>query len=307
MVSLQRPLVQQLFDGPIDIVGDVHGEITALDHLLDELGYTADGTHPQGRRLVFLGDFADRGPDSPTVIEAARTLIESGCAQSVLGNHELNLLLGKEKPGNAWFYGKPECLDTALGVTRQRMLDPSQRPDVLAFFRSLPLVLSRDDLRVVHACWDAEMVALAEHSGDVLTLYADHWKRIEADIATRAAIDPIDRDLEHQNRNPVRVLTSGPERRSDNCGSAAGGLPHQQRVFWWKSYTESCWCVFGHYASTSGTPLRSGRALCLDFGAGKRWRERAAGVPESRFRTRLAALRMPERLLVFDNGTRAAC
>lgn len=307
MVTAPQSLVQRLFDGPLDIVGDVHGEITALRRLLDELGYTADGTHPQGRRLVFLGDFADRGPDSPAVIEAARAMIETRRAQAVLGNHELNLLLGSHKPGNGWFYGKSECLDVSLGITRQRMLDPTLRSQVLRFFRSLPLVLHRDDLRVVHACWDPRMVNLAGHAGDVLTLYTEHRKQIEADIAKRPAMDSIDRALEHHNRNPVRVLTSGPERRADNPGATTDRVPLRQRVPWWRTYHESCWCVFGHYANTSGTPLRSGHALCLDFGVGKRWRERAAGIPESRYRSRLAALRMPERLLVLDDGSRTDC
>jgi len=32
-------LVQPLFDGPLDLVGDIYGEIEALEVLLDRLGY----------------------------------------------------------------------------------------------------------------------------------------------------------------------------------------------------------------------------------------------------------------------------
>lgn len=42
---MKLPLVQSLFDGPIDIVGDVHGEIDALRSLLHHLGYEHGGTH----------------------------------------------------------------------------------------------------------------------------------------------------------------------------------------------------------------------------------------------------------------------
>ena len=70
-------LVQPLPDGPLDIVGDVHGEIEALRALLDGLGYAEDGSHPQPRRLVFTGDLTDRGPDSPAVIELVRRLVET--------------------------------------------------------------------------------------------------------------------------------------------------------------------------------------------------------------------------------------
>ena len=67
--------VAPLFDGPLDIVGDVHGEIDALISLLRELGYGDDGKHPDGRRLVFLGDLVDRGPDSPAVLRKVRALV----------------------------------------------------------------------------------------------------------------------------------------------------------------------------------------------------------------------------------------
>jgi hypothetical protein len=47
-------LVKPLFDGPIDIVGDVHGEIGALHSLLTHLGYDSE-------RVVVLDD-GDREP-----------------------------------------------------------------------------------------------------------------------------------------------------------------------------------------------------------------------------------------------------
>jgi hypothetical protein len=49
-----------------------------------------------------------------------------------------------------------------------------------------------------------------------------------------------------------------------------------------------------------------GGAMCLDYSAGKRHRERLDGVRPGAFRTRLAALRWPERLLVFGDGASAA-
>ena len=78
--------IQSLHDGPIDIVGDVHGEITALNALIGKLGYTQDGRHPHGRRLVFVGDLVDRGEDSPAMVERVAGLVQAGRAQCVLGN-----------------------------------------------------------------------------------------------------------------------------------------------------------------------------------------------------------------------------
>ena len=51
----------------IDVIGDIRGECGTLCELLDRLGYDGNGAHPEGRRLVFVGDLIDRGgPDVPT-------------------------------------------------------------------------------------------------------------------------------------------------------------------------------------------------------------------------------------------------
>ena len=71
-------LVRPLFDGPLDIVGDIHGEINALRNLLNQLGYADDGRHPEERRLVFLGDLTDRGPNSPAVVDVVERLVGWG-------------------------------------------------------------------------------------------------------------------------------------------------------------------------------------------------------------------------------------
>ena len=73
--------------GPFDIVGDVHGCLDELEALLTVLGY-ADGRHPEGRRLVFLGDLVDRGPASVGVLRLVLPWLEDGRALFVPGNHD---------------------------------------------------------------------------------------------------------------------------------------------------------------------------------------------------------------------------
>ncbi len=48
--------------------------------------------------------------------------------------------------------------------------------------------------------------------------------------------------------------------------------------------------------------LDDGRAMCIDYSVGKRWKERLAPGFDGRFQTRLAALRFPDRTLVFDDS-----
>lgn len=73
--------------GPFDIVGDIHGCSAELEALLAKLGY-ADGVHPEGRTAVFVGDLVDRGPDSPGVLRRVMSMVKSGNALCVPGNHE---------------------------------------------------------------------------------------------------------------------------------------------------------------------------------------------------------------------------
>lgn len=76
--------------GPFDIIGDIHGCASELETLLGKLGYV-DGAHPQGRTAVFVGDLVDRGPDTPGVLRRVMSMVASGDALCVPGNHENKL------------------------------------------------------------------------------------------------------------------------------------------------------------------------------------------------------------------------
>jgi len=79
--------------GPFDIIGDIHGCRSELEMLLEKLGYDpATRRHPDGRKIVFLGDLVDRGPDIPGVLRIAMEMVEAGNAICVPGNHEMKLL-----------------------------------------------------------------------------------------------------------------------------------------------------------------------------------------------------------------------
>ena len=80
--------------GPFDIIGDVHGCYDELAELLTQLGYTRAGptcawSHPEGRKLVFLGDLVDRGPKIPEVVRLVLDTVNAGGALCVPGNHDM--------------------------------------------------------------------------------------------------------------------------------------------------------------------------------------------------------------------------
>ncbi|MBX3172505.1 MAG: polynucleotide kinase-phosphatase [Candidatus Eremiobacteraeota bacterium] len=70
--------------GPFDIIGDIHGCLPELEALLERLGTE--------RKLIFLGDLVDRGPDSPGVLRRVMELVGAGRALCLPGNHDMKLL-----------------------------------------------------------------------------------------------------------------------------------------------------------------------------------------------------------------------
>lgn len=344
-------LVQPLPAGPLDIIGDIHGEIDALESLLGHLG--VDLARGRARRpLVFVGDLVDRGPDSVAVVRLVRRFVEAGQAWCVAGNHELNLLLGLVKEGNGWARGDAADSFQLRGPTGvehrpfgSRMASHAEREDLLNFFRTLPLALVREDLRVVHACWHASSVAALPQRADLAALTREWSRRITqqlreegvlaAERVEREAFAELKRlDLRptrplpahtraagaRQSSHPVKVLTSGLERPLpfDDIFFVGGKWRFVRRDDWWTRYDDGPAVVVGHYwrrragARVPGKPDTwqtvgfadwtgpRGNVFCVDYSVGRRFRERDQRGPGA-FEGALAALRWPERTLVFDD------
>ena len=259
-------------DAPLDIIGDVHGESVALKHLLFNLGYDEYGCHPKGRKVIFVGDLFDRGPDSPAVLNIARRIVEEGNGEIILGNHELNLLRGDRKDGNDWFWDESSAHDQKYEPFNR--LHNQHRDELLRFLKQLPLVLERDDLRIAHAAWHEPSVQKLVATEDCLvTDLFDQWDReIDTELEARgllsesgeeaetwkyALTDPQQNvpllkatglcDERRQMDNPVRVLTSGLERLAAEPFYTSGKWRFSNRVKWWDEYTDSTPVIVGHY------------------------------------------------------------
>ncbi len=321
---MSQPLVRELFEGPIDIVGDVHGEWEALTILRLRLGYDERGRHPEGRRLVFVGDLGDRGPDSPAVVEWVRDRVAEGRAQCILGNHDFNALWashgGHMKPELSWLFDEAKPLTHHGRPVPQVAAHGSRRDDILAFFATLPIVLERGGelpVRVVHACWNDTDIEQVRTETDVIGLHRRQRQRVAERIGEENIVDPLDRKLVQQNHNPVKRLTSGPEGRSTVPLLIHGEPRWEKRIAWWPDYRQGPLCVFGHYwrqalpgegpehhlfnGVARNVLVGSGRAMCIDYSVGKRFRERLQSGFDGTYRTSLAGLRLPEGVLYFDN------
>ena len=128
--------------GSYDLIGDVHGHEELLSALVEKLGYVRKGPsyeHPQGRKLVFVGDLLNRGPDSAGVLKIVRKTWEEGNAYVALGNHEFRIL--------------------QLASMNKGLPDASYEPFV-PWLKKLPLFLDLQDIRVVHAAWHISSISL---------------------------------------------------------------------------------------------------------------------------------------------------
>lgn len=77
-------------ENKFDIIGDVHGCYDELLILVEQLGYIKKGhayIHPEGRRLISVGDVADKGPKNLDSIEFWMDQVAYGGAFWVHGNH----------------------------------------------------------------------------------------------------------------------------------------------------------------------------------------------------------------------------
>lgn len=148
-----------------DLIGDVHGCGATLAALLEKLDYHQQGgvyRHAR-RKVIFLGDLIDRGPRIRLAVSIARRMVEAGEALIVMGNHEVNALTYSRRcrtgSGCEWLREHTPRHNRIIQETLEQYRDhPDEWEDTLAWFMEIPLLLERDGLRVVHACWDAPLI-----------------------------------------------------------------------------------------------------------------------------------------------------
>jgi diadenosine tetraphosphatase ApaH/serine/threonine PP2A family protein phosphatase len=79
-------------------IGDIHGCSRALDALLLAVKLTPHD------RLVMLGDYVDRGPDSRGVLERILALHASFAIVALRGNHEMMMLAARKNEASLQFW-----------------------------------------------------------------------------------------------------------------------------------------------------------------------------------------------------------
>ena len=285
-----------------DIIGDIHGYAGALRRLLVQMGYReVEGAfRHDSRKVIFVGDFIDRGPEQRAVLQIARAMCEAETALAVLGNHEFNAI-GWATPDGRGGFLRPHT-EANLRQHREFLLQLGEGSpdyqDALGWFKSLPVWLELSGLRVAHACWHEPSRLGLRPWLDGLMCFTEAGLR-EALRRGSPAYDAAE------------ILMKGPEQRLPAGMSFAdkdGHLRHEVRIKWWDLdattfrkaaigvddrrdelpdlalpvdyiYRERTPVLFGHYWMNGEPRLTSPTAACLDFSVARegyltayRWR-----------------------------------
>jgi hypothetical protein len=141
-----------------DLIGDIHGHADKLEVLLHKLGYTKKGKtyfHPE-RKVLFVGDYIDRGPKIRKSLEIVRAMVESDNAIALMGNHEYNALCFQFQETEGGHLRKHLIKNVIqhYETLKQFQNRQGEYEEYLDWFKLLRLYYETDRFRAVHACWD---------------------------------------------------------------------------------------------------------------------------------------------------------
>jgi serine/threonine protein phosphatase 1 len=122
-------------------IGDVHGRFDLLTLALDEIG----DLEAQDARLVMLGDYVDRGPQSREVVAELMRRSAGGRVVCLRGNHEEMMVANLDAPDaeSPWLLNGGAATLASYGGRVP--------PEHLAWLRSLPIRYESEHQFFVHA------------------------------------------------------------------------------------------------------------------------------------------------------------
>jgi hypothetical protein len=277
-----------------DLIGDIHGHAEELKLLLDKLGYERkDGVyrHSEGRRVLFVGDYIDRGPQIPEVLEIVKAMVTAGQAIALMGNHEFNAIqfnLKKEGGG----YRRAHTIKN-FKQHHQTLLqfEKSQEAydESITWFKSLPLYYEDENFRAIHACWDSQLIKqIQPFLNEDRSLKEEHWPEagkkgsllyelIDDLLKGKEAALPEGKHFHDKDgavREKIRVAwwNNPADLKSLEEYSVIKGLDGLDQVPLTSEMKSTAYydpkdkpVFFGHYWLTGTVQLSTSNACCLDY------------------------------------------
>jgi serine/threonine protein phosphatase 1 len=199
-------------------IGDIHGRLDLLMDLLSQII-----THANGRscKLVFLGDYIDRGPDSAGVLALVRRF-QQQWPESVIclkGNHEAMLLEVVTEPAvTSWWLGNGG--DNTLASFD--VSHPADLPaDVLSWIAGLPTLYEDEHRYFVHAGLHPDL-SLPEQDDQTKLWIRDEFLLVDHDFGKHVVHGHTPSETGYPELRPYR--TNLDRAGSGNLNSGISGV-----------------------------------------------------------------------------------
>jgi serine/threonine protein phosphatase 1 len=152
-------------------IGDIHGCNAALTLLLKIVQPAA------GDRVVFLGDYIDRGPASREVVETLLKFSGSHSPIFLRGNHEVMILHARKDPSEGSLWQGDLGRETLLsyGVDHKQDWSSAIPEPHWEFFARTEKFFETENHIFVHACLDEDLDMNEQHDW---LLYWEHIERL---------------------------------------------------------------------------------------------------------------------------------
>jgi len=211
-----------------DVIGDIHGYHGLLVKLLAKMGYHRKGksySHSE-RKAVFVGDFINRGGEIKETVRLVRRMVEQGNALAVLGNHEFNAILYStlDKSGKLLRKQLPRYKMPLMKTLSEYEEVKGEWADTVKWFRTLPVYLDLEGIRVVHGGWNDKHINTLEH-------YKAGAAKLKKKLLKEFLLNP-------ELNLALSELVKGVELElpRDLILRDANGLSHRRfRIKWWES------------------------------------------------------------------------
>ncbi|WP_158914554.1 metallophosphoesterase family protein [Caulobacter sp. S45] len=171
------------------VVGDIHGRYDLLCQAVERINQHAGG---RSGRVVFLGDYVDRGPQSSKVIDSLMVAQRLSAAVCLKGNHEdmmLRAFLGDADEAIYWIHAGGEATLRSYGSQSGLMAAMHLVPPThLDWLRALPTILEDEHRIYVHAGLDPSKPADDQDEHTLLWIRERFLRADPADFAGRKHI-----------------------------------------------------------------------------------------------------------------------
>jgi serine/threonine protein phosphatase 1 len=184
MAPAHRPSPAAPAGSRLYAVGDIHGRADLLESLLEQIAADAARQPEAAKRLIFLGDYVDRGPASSAVIDLVLHAALPGVeVVPLMGNHEEMMLRFLEDiaVGRTWMmnggdatlrsYGvDPPGMFSGTSVLREAQQHFADRLPArhLSFLEGLAITHTEGDYLFVHAGVRPGVPLDRQHTEDLL-------------------------------------------------------------------------------------------------------------------------------------------